>query len=85
VLNYINKNGYTRYWDSVSKVPYLFNPETKVFISYDDQESICYKAQYANEKGLGGGMVWEVTSDYNKELQQLSYDVMVGGATHCTF
>ncbi|KAJ2831420.1 hypothetical protein GGI24_001576 [Coemansia furcata] len=32
-----------RYWDSVSLTPWLFNPSTKMFISYDDQSSISAK------------------------------------------
>lgn len=85
VENYVNKNGFIRYWDDVSKVPYLFNAATGVFISYDDEESMCYKAGYVRDMGLGGGMVWEVTSDYQKALQDLSYDVIVGGADACHF
>jgi len=83
VENYVNKNGYTRYWDDVSKVPYLFNSEKNVFISYDDEQSICYKVGYINLNDLGGAMVWEETQDYQKQLQTLAYDVVVGGADAC--
>jgi len=41
--NYVSKNGYTRYFNNIAKVPYLYNPTTKIFISYDDTESIGYK------------------------------------------
>ncbi|RIX50144.1 glycoside hydrolase family 18 [Paenibacillus nanensis] len=57
---YLNK-GYTRYFHSASKVPYLFNGTT--FISYDDPESIGYKAAYAKEQGLAGVMAWSLTHD----------------------
>ncbi|WP_068619093.1 glycosyl hydrolase family 18 protein [Paenibacillus tuaregi] len=67
--NYINKNGYTRYWNDTAKVPYLYNPSNKRFISYDDVESIGYKTAYIKSKGLGGGMFWELSSDRNKTLQ----------------
>lgn len=67
--NYINKNGYTRYWNDTAKVPYLYNASNKRFISYDDVESIGYKTAYIKSKGLGGGMFWELSSDRNKTLQ----------------
>ena len=60
---YINNNGYTRYWDDQAKVPYLYNPETMKWISYDDPESISNKAQYMVDHNLGGAMIWTIDSD----------------------
>ncbi len=54
---------YTRHWDDDAKVPYLYNAQTKTFVSYDDPESIGYKAEYIRDKGLAGGMFWELSSD----------------------
>ncbi|RED57922.1 glycosyl hydrolase family 18 protein [Cohnella phaseoli] len=61
--NYVNKNGYTRYFNNIAKVPYLYNPTTKIFISYDDTESIGYKTEYIKNNYLGGAMFWEFSSD----------------------
>lgn len=61
VNNYINKNGYQRFWDEEAKAPYLFNGSN--FISYDDQESIAWKALYVKEQELGGIMYWEYKCD----------------------
>jgi len=77
VENYLDK-GYTRYWDDVSKVPYLVGTNGE-WISYDDEESICIKSKYVNDKDLGGAMVWEVTSDYHRSLQKVSFDAVVLG------
>ncbi|KAJ2852865.1 hypothetical protein J3B02_003395, partial [Coemansia erecta] len=52
-----------RNWDDTTKTPWLFNPETKIFISYDDPESIKLKVDYAASKGLGGLMVWAMYMD----------------------
>lgn len=52
-----------KYRDATSQVPYLYNPATKVFISYDDPQSLTAKAKYAKAKGLGGAMIWELSSD----------------------
>ncbi len=59
--DYVNKNGYVRYFDDVAKVPYLFNGDT--FISYDDEESIGIKIEYIKERQLGGIMFWEYRTD----------------------
>jgi chitinase len=66
--NYINKNGYTRYWNSVAQVPYLYNPSGGTFISYDDAQSIGLKDNYIKSKGLAGAMFWELSSDRNNTL-----------------
>ncbi|KAJ2909235.1 hypothetical protein GGI21_002088 [Coemansia aciculifera] len=59
---------WVRQWDSVSQTPWLFNPSTKQFISYDDPQSIKAKMDYASSKGLAGAMVWSMEMDYNGEL-----------------
>src|SRR5690606_2285156 len=61
-------NGYERFWDEGSKVPYLFNKETLHFISHDDEESIGLKAEYIRDRGLGGAMIWELSQDHGNDL-----------------
>lgn len=57
------KNGYTRYWDSIAKAPYLFNATDSVFFSYDDTASVKLKTMYAKDKQLGGIMFWQLSHD----------------------
>ncbi|QKX06540.1 T9SS type A sorting domain-containing protein [Aquimarina sp. TRL1] len=58
----LNPNsGWTRKWDNEAKVPYLVNG--KYFLSYDDEESIGIKAQFINDEGLGGTIIWTVYGD----------------------
>ncbi|OGU35408.1 MAG: hypothetical protein A2068_01465 [Ignavibacteria bacterium GWB2_35_6b] len=66
--NFENKNGFIRYWDSTSMAPYLFNETEKIFITYDDEESLKEKCKYINEHGLKGAMFWEYSSDYESRL-----------------
>lgn len=54
--DYIDKNGYVRYWDEESQAPYLFNGST--FISYDDEQSVQSKCDYIKKENLGGLMFW---------------------------
>ncbi len=53
---YLEQNGFERYWDEDAKAPWLFNGDT--FITYDDPNSLDEKAKYAVSEGLGGVMYW---------------------------
>ncbi|GAB3988129.1 glycoside hydrolase family 18 protein [Spirosoma daeguense] len=68
VDKYINKNGFTRYWDADAKAPYLWNPTSKTFISYADAESFEPKLAYVKKKGLAGVMFWEYIYDLRKPV-----------------
>ncbi|RKP37176.1 glycoside hydrolase [Dimargaris cristalligena] len=48
--------GWTRNWDTKSQTPWLFNEQTKNFISYDDPTSLRIKVDYARQQQLGGVM-----------------------------
>lgn len=73
--SYINKNGYTRYWDDKAKAPYLFNGDT--FVSYDDDESMKYKAEFIKERGLAGVMFWEYSLDRSHTLLDSLYRTLM--------
>ncbi len=66
--NYIGVDGFTRYWSEEAKVPWLYNPDSDVFISYDDTMSIGYKARFIQDMGLGGAMCWELSGDRDQKL-----------------
>ena len=63
-----NKNGFTKYWDDVAKAPYLFNSQTRVFITYDDEQSIKEKCEYIKKNNLAGAMFWEYADDKKEYL-----------------
>ncbi|MEP7107786.1 MAG: glycoside hydrolase family 18 protein [Ferruginibacter sp.] len=63
-----NKMGFTKYWDDIAKAPYLFNPQTKVFITYDDERSIREKCAYIKKNNLAGAMFWEYADDKREYL-----------------
>jgi chitinase len=68
---YIGKNNYERYWNYGAKVPWLYNPAERVFITYEDPESIGYKAEYVADHYLGGAMIWHLSSDDGTLLKTL--------------
>jgi chitinase len=55
--------GYTRYWDAKSSVPFLYNAEKHIFVSYEDPESAAAKCAYVKAHHLGGVMFWDYESD----------------------
>ena len=59
----VGGRGYQRHWNAPAIAPYLYNPETRVFITYDDELSIAQKVRYARRKGLLGAMYWEIAAD----------------------
>lgn len=61
--NFVNKNGFLRYWNDFAKVPYLYNNEAAEIISYDDAESLTHKVNFIKELGLAGAMIWELSQD----------------------
>ena len=75
--NFVNKNGFVRYWDSTSFAPYLFNKDEKIFITYDDEESLQAKCKYIIEHNLKGAMFWEYTGDYKSHLLNTLYDGLI--------
>lgn len=60
--------GFTRYWDSASDVPYLYNAQKKEFVSYEDPESLALKCAYIQRMHLGGIMFWEYSADASGAL-----------------
>ena len=69
--------GYTRYWDNAAQVPWLYNPNTGIWISYDDAESIEIKSDYIVSQNLGGAMYWELSSDtQDAELLTKVYETL---------
>nr|XP_023030252.1 probable chitinase 2 [Leptinotarsa decemlineata] len=57
------------YWDSESRTPFAVSG--KRVISYDNEQSIAEKIQFAMEKGLAGAMVWSIdTDDFNGDCSE---------------
>lgn len=75
VANYIDRNGFKRYWDAEAQAPYLWNAQTRSFISYEDPQSMRAKADYAKTHNLGGVMYWEQSLDPRNRL----FDALADG------
>jgi len=62
------ENGFVRYWDMQAQAPYLYNADKKVFVSYEDAESIIMKGQFVLDHNLRGIMFWDYESDTTEVL-----------------
>ncbi|MBN1155390.1 T9SS type A sorting domain-containing protein [candidate division KSB1 bacterium] len=56
-------NGWTRYWDDVSQVPFLLNNSMTKLITYDDTMSVRLKCEYVLENDLRGVIIWALGQD----------------------
>ena len=57
------QTGFIEYWDPKCLAPFLYNSDTKDYISYDNKNSIYEKSKYVWEKNLGGIIIWESSGD----------------------
>lgn len=57
------EKGFRRYWSDEAQVPWLYDAERRIWISYDDPLSIARKTMYARAHGLAGIMIWDLFAD----------------------
>ena len=67
---------YPRYWHYQAFVPWLYNTASSgVLISYEDDQSLGIKANYALSKHLGGAMIWDLNAD---DAQHTLFNALAG-------
>jgi len=67
----VNQNGFTRYWDEDARAPYLWNDAERIFISYEDPESMRLKCEYIRRHRLAGAMFWQLGDDATGALLEV--------------
>ena len=77
VKNYLPT--YKRYWNADSYVPWLYDAAGRVFISYDDPQSLSAKAGYVRDQGLAGIMIWELSQGDESLIDALHQGLAAGG------
>ncbi len=75
----VGREGWVREWDEVAQAPYLWNADKRVFVSYEDPESLRRKCGYLRERGLAGVMFWEYTADRTGALLDTLLAELRGG------
>lgn len=56
-------HGYQRYWDEASSVPYLYSLDQRLFVSYEDPQSLAAKCRYVLKNKLAGVIFWNYSDD----------------------
>ncbi len=59
--------GFVKYWDEKVNAPYLYNSKEKLFVTYDDIQSMQLKTNYVIKHQLDGIMFWELSLDADKD------------------
>lgn len=77
IQTFESQAGFQRFWDDESKAPFLWNSAQKIFLSYEDPESIAAKVDFILQNNLGGAMFWEYNEDSDdKSLLNAIYQNM---------
>ena len=64
----LDKGGFVRHWDEAAQSAWLWNATERKMISYDDPQALKAKAAFVRERGLGGVMYWEQSTDPDETL-----------------
>lgn len=59
----LHNPSWTSHWSRTAQVPWLFDPGTKTFVTYDDPASLSVKSRFARARGLRGVFAWAVDQD----------------------
>ncbi|RUS20996.1 glycoside hydrolase superfamily [Endogone sp. FLAS-F59071] len=76
-------SGWVRNFDPYTQTPWLYNPSTSEYISYDDPQSLQVKVNYAGCMGLKGVMLWEISNDNGELLPILNSISGVQAGSNC--
>ena len=59
----VDESRYRIQWDNVAKVPFITDATGKMVLTYDDAESVGFKADYVLQKKIAGAMYWNIEAD----------------------
>ncbi|MGL4971994.1 MAG: glycosyl hydrolase family 18 protein, partial [Culicoidibacterales bacterium] len=71
------------HWDEVGQVPYVWQDQEKVFLTFENEQSIDARLDYIEENNLGGALIWVMDGDYglNENYVPGSTDINEGKYT----
>ncbi len=77
------------HWDDKASAPYLSidEPATEndFFISYEDENLVRMKIEFAREKGLGGVIIWELGSAFRADAPEGERDNLLQAVKRAAF
>ncbi len=79
LLPLLNDPSFIQFFDEEVSVPWLYSPDQKIAISYEDPRSIRAKARYVQQNNLGGMMLWQISyDDAPHTLLSVAYSALNG-------
>jgi len=60
---FLENPSYAKKWNEYEKVPSLYSESDRTFISYDGQDSLLRKIEFAKNKRLQGVVLWRLSGD----------------------
>ena len=60
------------YWDDNAQAAYAYSPSQQVYTTLETPASVALKSQWAQSKGLGGMMLWDLSGDVTSGAESLS-------------
>jgi chitinase len=57
------ENGFEVFWDKQAQAPFAIDSTRHLVATYDDEQSVSLKTEYAVSKKLGGVMFWQLCDD----------------------
>ena len=66
--NYIGHGDWQEHYSTEAEAAWLYSPSKHTFIGFDNPTTIWAKCSYIVSRGLGGAMIWDVSSDRGNQL-----------------
>jgi len=63
IVNLMKDSSFVKHWDNDSKAPFLWNEKERIFVTFEDTESIFQKSEFIKKRKMGGAMFWEYSED----------------------
>jgi GH18 family chitinase len=71
LLSQYRSGGWKLVWDDNAQASYLWNPELRIFSSFETPATVALKSAWAREQGLGGVMFWDLSNDASGDAESL--------------
>jgi GH18 family chitinase len=63
----LGESGWDNFWDDDSQTPFSFSRTKRQFATFENPKSLSIKADYAQDQGLGGVMLWSLEMVKNEK------------------
>ncbi|XP_066146266.1 acidic mammalian chitinase-like [Euwallacea fornicatus] len=74
IVEKFNEGSWTLQWDEEQQVPYAYSDST--WLSFENEQSIALKVEYAKNNGLGAVMLWSIETGDFRGLSGTQYPLL---------